>query len=104
MKIYDEFYKKKNRSLKKKDVLSIITEILIVSRSALTTSTISILNPSIGIVLTSSTALLTSIAVLITIEYISKLNLRYTQVRDWINVFTLVYEKTLKQSIVEKNR
>ena len=62
----------------------------------------SLINPSIGIVITSSTALLRSIAILITNEYISKLKLRYTKIRDWINVITLVFEKTLKQSLVDK--
>ena len=62
----------------------------------------SLLNPIIGIVLTSSTALLTSIAILITNEYISKLKIRYTKLRDWINVITFLYEKTLKQSMIDK--
>ena len=62
----------------------------------------SLVNPSIGIVLTSSTALLTSIAILITNEYISKLKIRYTKLRDWIDVITMLYEKTLKQSMVDK--
>ena len=61
-----------------------------------------LINPSVGIVISSSTALLTSIAILITNEYISKLKIRYTKLRDWINVITLLYEKTLKQSKVDK--
>ena len=35
-------------------------------------------------------------------EYFSKLKLRYTKIKDWINVITLLYEKTLKQSMVDK--
>ena len=50
----------------------------------------SLVNPSIGIVLTSSTALLTSIAILITNEYTSKLKISYTKLRYWINVITLL--------------
>ena len=60
------------------------------------------INPSVGIVISSSTALLTSIAILITNEYISKLKIRYTKLKDWINVITLLYEKTLKQSMIDK--
>ena len=71
-KIDNEFCKTKYKSLNEKKILLIITEILIGSGSAISTSTISIINPSIGIVLTSSNALLTSIAILITNEYISK--------------------------------
>ena len=80
----------------------IFTEILIGSGSAISTSTMSLINPSIGILLTSTTALLTSLAILITNEYISKLKLRYTKLRGWINFFTILYEKTLGQSMVDK--
>ena len=72
------------------------------SGSATTTSTMSILNPSNGLVLTSCTALLTSLAILITNEYISELKLRYTKLRDWINFVTTLYEKTVNQSMVKK--
>ena len=30
------------------------------------------------------------------------MKIRYTKLRDWINVITLLYEKTLKQSMVDK--
>ena len=102
LKSDNEFYRKKYKSLNKKKILLIITEILIGSGSAIGTSTMSLINPSIGVVLTSSSALLTSIAILITNEYISKLKIRYTKLRDWINVITLLYEKTLKESMIDK--
>ena len=97
-----EKYKKKDKSLNKKKILIIITEILVGSGSAVSTSTMTLVSPSIGVVLTSSTALLTSIAILITKEYISKLKLRYTKVTDWINFITILYEKTLKESMIDK--
>ena len=62
----------------------------------------SLINPSIGIVLTPSTALITSLASLITNEYISKLKLRCTKLKDWIKFITILYEKTLKESMVDK--
>ena len=102
LKSDNEYYKKKYKSLNKKKVLLIITEILVGSGSAIGTSTMSLINPSIGIVLTSSTALLTSLAILITNEYISKSKLRYTKLRDWINFITILYEKTLSQSMIDK--
>ena len=102
LKVDNEYYKKKYNSLNKKKILLIITEILIGSGSAVSTSAMSIVNPSIGIVLTSSTALLTSLAILITNEYISKLKLRYTKLRDWNNFITILYEKTLNQSMIDK--
>ena len=104
LKIDNEFYKKKYKSLNKKKALLIITETLIESGSSVSTSTMSLLNPSISRVLTSSTALLTSIAILITNEYISKLKLRYRKLRDLINVSTLLYEKKLKKSMIDKKR
>ena len=60
------------------------------------------MNPGAGIIISSGTALLTSIAILITNEYISKLKIRYTKLGDWINVITLLYEKTLKESMLDK--
>ena len=102
LKIHKEYYRKKFKSLNKKKVLLIITEILIGSGSAITTSTMSIINPSISIVLTSSAALLTSTAISITNENISKLKKRYTKLRDWINVITILYEKTLITSVVDR--
>ena len=53
----------------------------------------------IKIIISSSTALLTSIAILITFEYISKLEIKFSKLRDWVNVNTLLNEKTLKNSM-----
>ena len=102
LKADNEKYKKIYKSLNKKKVLLIITEILIGSGSAITSSAFSLINPSIGIPIASCSALLTSIAILITNEYISKLKIGYTKLRDWINVITLLYEKTLKESMIDK--
>ena len=102
LKSDNESYKKKNKSLNKKKILLIITEILIGAGSAVGSSSMALFNPGAGIIISSSTALLTSIAILITNEYISKLKIRYTKLRDWINVNTLLYEKTLKESMIDK--
>ena len=102
LKVDNEYYKKKYKNLNKKKILLIITEILVGSASAVGSSTMGLINPVAGIIITSSTALVTSIAILITNEYISKLKIRYTKLRDWINVITLLYDKTLKQSMVDK--
>ena len=102
LKINNEYYKKKYKSLNKKKILLIIPEILVGSASTVGSSTMALINPSAGIVISSSTALLTSIAILITNEYIGKLKIPYTKLRDWINVITLLYEKTLKESMIDK--
>ena len=100
--IHYEYYKKKYKSLNKKKVLLIITEIFVGSASAVGSSTMGLINPGAGIIISSSTALLTRIAILITNEYISKLKIRYKKLRDWIIVITLLYEKTLKESMIDK--
>ena len=100
--IDNEFYKKKYKTLNNKKKMLVVTEILIGPGSAIGSSTMGLINPGAGIIISSSTALLTSIAILITNEYISKLKIRYTKLRDWINVITLLYEKTLKQSMIDE--
>ena len=100
LKIDTENYTEKYYSSNK--LLFYITERLIGSASTISSSTLALLNPSAGIIISSSTALLTSIAILITNEYISKLKIRYTKLRAWINVITLLYGKTLKTSMVDK--
>ena len=65
-------------------------------------SPMAFINPSVGIVISSSTALLTSLAIFITNEFFSKLKIPYTKLRDWINVITLLYEETLKESMIDK--
>ena len=102
LKIDNEYYKKKHKSLNKEKILLIITEILIGVGSAGGISSMALINPGAGIIISSSTALLSSIAILITYEYISELKIRYTRLRDWNNVITLLYEKTLKSSMIDK--
>ena len=59
-------------------------------------------NPGAGIISSSSTALLSSVAILITNEYISKLKIRYTKLRNWIKLTTLQHEKAFVQPMVDK--
>ena len=102
LKVDNDYYKKKYKTLNKKKTLLIITDILVGSGSAITSSTFSFINPSIGIPIASCSALLTSLAILITNEYISNINLRYTKLRHWINFITILYEKTINQSMIDK--
>ena len=88
--------------MNKKKVLLIITEKLVGAGSAVGSSLMALINPGEVVVFSSNTALLTSIAILITNEHISKLKIRYTNLKAWINVITLLHEKTLKQSLVDK--
>ena len=102
LKIDNEYFKKKYKNLNKKKILLNIPEISIGGGSTIGTSTLGLINPSVGIIASSTTTFITSVAILITNEYISKLKLRYTKIRDSINFITLLYEKTLKQSMIDK--
>ena len=51
----------------------------------------------------SSISILSSISTLITKEDFSNLKFRYTKLRNWINVNALLYEKTFKQSLIDRN-
>ena len=102
LKIDSEYYKKIYKSLNKKKVFRIVSEVLIGSVGLVGSGfTISGL-ARVGIMWASSISFLSSISTLITNEFFSKLKIRYTKLRDWINVITLLYEKTLKQSIINK--
>ena len=81
-----------------------ITDILLGPCSAITKSLLTIVKTSVVIVLTSSAALITFMAILITNKHIAILKIRIDILRDWINGITLVYEKTLKQSILVEKR
>ena len=51
LEIDNEYYKKKHKSLNKKKVLLIITEIVIGSGSAIGSSTMGLINPGAGIII-----------------------------------------------------
>ena len=88
--------------MNKKKILLFLTEILVGSASTVGSATMGLFNPGAGNIFSSSTALLTSIATIITNEHISKLKIRYSKLKDGNIVSTLMYEKTLKESIIVK--
>ena len=68
----------------------------------MSSTSLSILNLGVGIVISSSSARLTSIAILITNEFITKLKIGYGKLRNCINVITLLSDKTVKKLMVVK--
>ena len=56
----------------------------------------------VGVVCAGSFSFLSGISTLIASENISKVKIRFTKLRDWIHVITLIYERTLKKSIVDE--
>ena len=55
-----------------------------------------------GMITASGISIFTSISTLIINEIFSKLKIRYTNLRDWLIVTTLLLEKTLKESMIDK--
>ena len=104
LKIDSEYYKKKYKSLNKKKIYITILEILTGIAGVSTGSALSItgVGTVVGIPIASSTAFMVSIATLITNEYFSKMKIRYTKLRDHINMITLRYERTLNKSMIDK--
>ena len=102
LKIDDDYYKKKYEKLKINELLLTIREVVNGSVPTKGPSTIAILDPSAVILILGSKTLLKSIAILVMNECLSNLKITYTKLRDLINVVTLLYEKTLKQSMVDK--
>ena len=102
LKTDNECYKKKKKSLNKKKFM-IVSEILIGVGSLSVGSglTVSGIAP-VGMVTAGSISFLSSISTLVTNDFFLKLKIRYTKLRDWINVTTLLYEKTLKESMIDK--
>ena len=76
---------------------------MIASASTLSSITLARLNPSVGNIISNSTALLKSIAILVTNENIPDLKIRYTKLQNRNLAITLLCEKTLKQSMIDKN-
>ena len=105
LKIDNDYYKKKYKSLNNKKVFTIVSENLIGSVGLGVGSglTVSGLAP-VGIMCASSISFLSSLSTLNTNEYFSKLKMRYTKLKDWINVITLLYGKTSKNSMVDKEK
>ena len=88
--------------MNKEKILLIITEIHVGSATTVGRSTMGLMNPGVCINISSSTDLLTGIAIILTNENFWKIEIRYTKLRDWTNVITLLYEKTLKYSMIDK--
>ena len=87
LEIANEYYKKNFKTLNKKKVIMIVSEILIRSLglgvgSGLTVSGLVL----VGNLVASSISFLSSISTSITNESVSKFKIRYTKLGDWNNV------------------
>ena len=80
----------------------IVSEILIVVSGLTVGKGLTIWGLALVGITCAGVSFLSSISTLITNEYFSRLKIRYTKLGDWINVFTLLYEKMLKESMIDK--
>ena len=103
MKIDNDYYKKKYNSINKKKVYISVLEISTGASGVVgSTLTATGVGATIGVPIAGVSAFIASIATLITNEYLSKRKTRYTKLRDHVNMITLLYEKTLTKSMMNK--
>ena len=104
LKIDIDYYKKKYNSINKKKVYISVLEVLTGASGVVVGSTLTAtgVGATIGVPIAGVSAFIASIATLITNEYLSKRKARYTKLRDHVNMITLLYEKTLTKSMVDK--
>ena len=74
---------------------------MIGSASTNKSSTLSIIIQGVGVKISSSLALSTPNAISITNEHISKVKIRYIELRECINKIILLYENTLKTLTID---
>ena len=94
LKIENDYYKKNYKSLNTRKIFMIVSEKLLGAGglSVVSGLTISGIAP-VGRVTAGSISFLSSISTLITDKNLSRLEIRYTKLRDCINETTLLYEK-----------
>ena len=104
LKVDNDYYKKKNISTNKKKVYFSVLEVLTGASGIVvgTTLTATGVGATIGVPIAGVSAFIASIATLIPNEYLSKRKARYTKLRDHVNMITLLYEKTLTKSMMDK--
>ena len=104
LKIDNNYYKKKYKSINKKKIYISVLEILTGASGVIVGSTLTAtgIGATIGVPIAGVSAFIASIATLITNEYLSKRKSRYTKLRDNINMITLLFEKTMMKSMVDK--
>ena len=104
LEIDNDYYKKKYKSVNKKKIYISILEILAGASGVVVGSTLTAtgVGTQIGVPIAGVSSFVISVAVLFTNEYFSILKSRYQKLRDHIKMIKLLYEKTLKKSLVDK--
>ena len=104
LKIDGDYYKKKYKSINKIQIYNAVLGILEGASGVIVGAALSVtgVGAVIGVPVVTATTFIASIATLITNEYLSKKKLRYTRLRNHIKFITLLYEKTLLKSMIDK--
>ena len=100
----NDYYKKKYKSVNKNKIYISILEILAGASGVVVGSTLTAtgVGTQTGVPIAGVSSLVISVAVLFTNEYFSRLKSRYQKLRVHIKMIKLLYEKTLKKSLVDK--
>ena len=98
----NDFHRKKCKCSNVENLLLVFFWNFLGSSSTILSSALSTINPYIAIPIVRSSALKTSLANLIKDDQNSKQKVRHTKLNDRINVITLLNEKTLKQTMLDK--
>ena len=104
LEIDNDYYEKKNKSVNKRKIyISIIEMLAGTSGMAVgTTLTATGVGTQIGVPFAGISSFAISVAVLFTNETFSRLKPRYQKLRDHIGMNKLLYERTLKKSLIKK--
>ena len=104
LEIDNDYYKKKYKSINKKKIYNSILEILAGASGVVVGSTLTAtgVGTQIGVPIAGISSFVISVAVLFTNEYFSRLKSRYQKLRDHIKMIKLLYEKTLKKSMMKR--
>ena len=102
-KIDKDYYEKKPNINKKNIFITFLENLTRASRLAVGTSlSIRGVGASIGVPIAGCVSFIASVATLITNEDFSKVKLRYKKLEDWMNMVSIVYEKTLSKCKIDK--
>ena len=103
-KIDRDYYNEKNSKKNERRIHLTILEILVAVSGLTVGTSLSMrgVGTIIGVPIEGCSSFLASVATLITNENLPKLKLRYTKLKAWIIMITILYEKTLDKPMIHK--
>ena len=59
---------------------------------------LTVVESTISVLIASCSAFLARVAIILTNEFFSKLQMKYTKLQDWINLLFSIFEETMKET------